>query len=182
MVPARILTGVKRLAALVALLLVLVACDPSALLPTTMPVTDFAPTGPTQRAEVVRVVDGDTIIVALDGREQRLRYIGVDAPELVRPSFPIEFMGREASAANSALVDGRMVVLERDVSDTDRFGRLLRHVWLEQGGGWLLVSLELVEQGLANAVSFPPDVKYQEELRAAERAARSAGTGLWGVP
>jgi micrococcal nuclease len=142
----------------------------------------LAPTGPTEDAHVVRVVDGDTLIVDRGSGDERLRYIGIDAPESVKPDTPVEFMGTEAAQANAALVDGRAVVLERDVSDRDRFGRLLRYVWLREGEDWRLVNLELVAQGYAQAVSFPPDVRRQDVLRDAEAAARAAGAGLWGAP
>jgi micrococcal nuclease len=68
------------------------------------------------------------------------------------------------------------------VSDRDRFGRLLRYVWLREGEDWRLVNLELVAQGYAQAVSCPPDVRRQDVLRDAEAAARAAGAGLWGAP
>lgn len=142
----------------------------------------LAPTRLTETAIVIRVVDGDTIIVDRGMGDERLRYVGIDAPESVKPGSPVEFMGHEASAANGVLVEGREVVLERDVSDRDRFDRLLRYVWLRDGSGWLLVNLELVRQGYASAVSFPPDIFLQDELRAAERVAREAGLGLWGRP
>ena len=140
----------------------------------------FAPEGLTEIAEVVRVVDGDTLVIDRGNGEERLRYIGIDAPESVRPETPVEFMGHEAAVANAALVEGRELVLERDVSDTDRFGRLLRYAWFRDGDEWRLVNLELVAQGYAQAVSFPPDVRRQDDLRNAERGAREAGTGLWG--
>jgi micrococcal nuclease len=140
----------------------------------------LAPDGPTETAEVVRVVDGDTLIVDRGNGEERLRYIGIDAPESVRPEAPVEFMGHEAAEANAALVEGRELVLERDVSDTDEFGRLLRYAWFRDGDEWRLVNLELVAQGYAQAVSFPPDVRRQDLLRGAERAARELGLGLWG--
>lgn len=138
------------------------------------------PVGLTELARVVRVVDGDTLVIDRGFGNERLRYIGMDTPESVKPGSPIEFMGREASAANAALVDGREVVLETDVSDTDRFGRLLRYVWLREGDGWVLVNLELVRRGFAQAASFPPDVRWQDEFRQAQRDAREAGLGLWG--
>lgn len=146
----------------------------------------LAPTGPIERATVVRVVDGDTIVIDRGRGEERLRYIGVDTPETVDPRQPVQWMGPEASAANKALVDGRAVVLERDVSETDRFGRLLRYVWLEDGAsvgaasGWLLVNLELVARGFAQVSTFPPDVRYVELYLAAQRIAREQGLGLWG--
>ncbi len=150
------------------------------LIPTPTRIAGLTPAGPTETAVVVRIVDGDTIIVDRGMGDERLRYVGIDAPESVKPGSPVEFMGREASAANAALVEGREVALERDVSDRDRFDRLLRYVWLRDGDGWLLVNLELVRQGYASAVSFPPDVRLQDELRAAERVARDTGLGLWG--
>lgn len=139
------------------------------------------PAGPTERARVLRVVDGDTIIVMVGGREDRVRYIGIDAPESVRPEFPVEPFGTEASAANAALVGGRTVLLERDVSDRDRFGRLLRYVWLETPDRPLFVNFELVARGFATAVTFPPDVRHVDLLRAAEREARAGARGLWSV-
>ena len=138
------------------------------------------PVGATETARVVRVVDGDTLIIDRGLGGERLRYIGIDAPESVKPNTPVEFMGREASAANAALVEGATIVLEADVSDTDRFGRLLRYAWLRDGGSWLFVNLELVRQGYAQVVTFPPDVRWVDTLREAQRAARDAGVGLWG--
>jgi len=140
----------------------------------------FRPTGPTQTAEVIRVVDGDTIVVRLGGRDQRLRYIGMDTPETKKPDTPVQWMGPEASRANTALVKGRTVVLEKDVSETDRFGRLLRYVWLVDGDRWTLVDLELVRRGFAQVETDPPDVKYADRFVAAQRSAREAGIGLWG--
>jgi micrococcal nuclease len=154
----------------------------SSLAPASPAPASLAPAGALEEASVIRVVDGDTLIVDRGTGEERLRYIGVDAPESVRPDTPVEFYGREASAANTALVDGATIWLETDVSDRDRFGRLLRYAWLRDGDAWTLVNRELVRQGFAQAVSFPPDVRWQDELRAAEREARDAGRGLWGPP
>ena len=128
-----------------------------------------------QRAQVVRVVDGDTIRVSVDGREATVRYIGIDTPETVDPRGPVECFGREASDQNSRLVAGRGVELEKDVSETDSFGRLLRYVYV----GDLMVNEELVRNGYAHAVTYPPDVKYQDRLRALEAEAREKGVGLW---
>ena len=125
-------------------------------------------------------MDGDTIVVRLGGRDQRLRYIGMDTPETVKPDSPVEWMGPEASRANARLVEGRDVVLEKDVSETDRFGRLLRYVWLVDGDRWTMVDLALVEQGFAQVETDPPDVRYADRFVAAQRAARAAGLGLWG--
>lgn len=145
------------------------------------PATGLAPVGETEVARVVRVVDGDTLIIDRGRGNERLRYIGVDTPETVKPDTPVEFMGTQASAANAALVDGREIVLERDVSDTDRFDRLLRYAWLGDGGTWTFVNLELVRQGFAQVVTYPPDVRWTDALLDAQREARGAGRGLWGV-
>lgn len=141
------------------------------------------PVGAVERAVVLRIVDGDTIRVDRGAGSEPVRYIGIDAPETVRPNHPVEWMGPEATSANAALVEGREVLLERDVSDTDAFGRLLRYVWVEQEPGRLvMVNLELVARGYAAAVTYPPDVRWTDELRAAMAAARDAGLGLWGDP
>ena len=124
-------------------------------------------------AKVVKVVDGDTIDVLIDGREYRVRYILIDTPEVFDP---VEPFGPEATEANRRLVSGQTVGLEIDVSETDRFGRLLRYVYLPDGR---LVNEELLRQGLAVLATFPPDVKYVDRFRQVEAEARAAGAGLW---
>jgi micrococcal nuclease len=138
-----------------------------------------SPAGPTTFAMVVGIVDGDTIKVEIDGQVFTVRYIGIDTPETVDPSSPVQWMGPEASAANAVLVEGQQVVLEKDISEVDRFDRLLRYVWLEQGTGWLLVNYELVRLGFASSATYPPDVRYQELFLEAERDARDDDRGLW---
>ena len=131
---------------------------------------------PGTQARVSRVVDGDTIIVALDGEDYRVRYIGIDAPETVRPDWPVEPFGPEASEFNKQLVEGKTVWLERDVTETDQFGRLLRYVWLEDGR---LVNAVLVEEGCARAVTLPPDVKHAADVVRLQREAQANERGLW---
>jgi micrococcal nuclease len=143
-------------------------------------VSAFAPTGQMTEASVVRVVDGDTIVVAYGGKQFKVRYIGMNTPETVDPSRPIQWMGPEASAANKALVIGKTVVLEKDVSETDRYGRLLRYVWLTDGAAWTLVNLALIQQGFASVSTYPPDVKYVDVYVSAEREAQAGAIGLWG--
>jgi micrococcal nuclease len=141
------------------------------------------PFGETEQARVVRIVDGDTIVVDRGRGNEKLRYIGMDTPETVDPNSPVEWMGPQASKANAALVAGKTVTLERDVSEVDRYRRLLRDVWVRDPGrpsGWLFVNLELVERGYAQVTTFPPDVRYVDVLLAAQRRARDAGLGLWG--
>ena len=127
-------------------------------------------------AQVTRVIDGDTIEVNLAGKTYTVRYIGIDTPETVHPDKPVQDFGPEASAKNKELVDGKTVRLEKDVSETDRYGRLLRYVYV----GDLLVNAELVRLGYARAPSYPPDVGRQDLLRQMETEAREAGRGLWG--
>jgi micrococcal nuclease len=143
------------------------------------PVTDLAPAGATETARIVRVVDGDTIVIDRGRGDERVRYIGIDTPESVKPNTPVEFMAKEASAANEALVAGRDVVLERDVSDTDRYDRLLRYVWFLDGDAYVFVNLELVRRGFAQVATYPPDVRWTDTLVSAQQEAREAARGLW---
>lgn len=135
-------------------------------------------TGPppgAERASVSRVIDGDTLVLA-DGRTVRL--LGIDTPETVHPDMagPQPF-GEEAARRLRSLVEGREVRLERDVSDTDHFGRSLRHLWLDRE----LVTHTLLREGLGYAQAVPPDRRHAGSLREAEAAARAAGRGLWGA-
>ena len=125
----------------------------------------------------MRVVDGDTIDVLIGGEQLRLRYIGIDTPETVDPRRPVGCFGKEASAHNRELVEGKPVGLEKDVSETDRFGRLLRYVWLDGR----MVNARLVEEGHATASTYPPDVRHAELLAALQAEARMEGRGLWGA-
>lgn len=142
----------------------------------------FGPSGDTQYAIVMSVTDGDTIRVDIDGEEYPLRYIGIDAPEPDASDPTIKSYAEAATAANRSLVDGREVYLEKDVSDTDQFGRLLRNVWfIGPGGDQVLVNLEMVRRGLAEAKTFPPDKKYASLLTRAQDSARTAALGLWAL-
>ncbi len=154
----------------------------AAVTPTQTPTPAAAllkPTGETVEARVVEVVDGDTIKVELDGETVSVRYIGIDSPETRAPDSPLAWFGPAATKANAELVEGRTVVLEKDVSETDQYGRLLRHVWLETEGGILLVNLELIKRGYAQLMTYPPDVKYVDILTKAQETARSTALGLW---
>jgi micrococcal nuclease len=136
-------------------------------------------------ATVTRVVDGDTIEVEIAGQEYTLRYIGINTPETVDPRRPVECFGREASDFNKQLVLGEAVGLEKDVSETDQFGRLLRYVWLSgpsTGSGQAeMVNATLVREGYAQASAYPPDVKYQDLFSSLQAEASEAGRGLWGT-
>jgi len=145
---------------------------------------------------VVRVVDGDTIYVRLTDRLEKIRYIGVDAPEVHHPFKGEEPGGREAAAVNRRLVDGsarcspsrgwgpaervapifcRHVRIELDVRTRDRYGRFLAYVW----AGDTMVNAELVRLGYAQVMTVPPNVKYQRLFLELQRQARDAHRGLW---
>ncbi|OGY23843.1 MAG: hypothetical protein A2172_05325 [Candidatus Woykebacteria bacterium RBG_13_40_15] len=120
----------------------------------------------------MKVIDGDTI--EIEGG-QKVRYIGIDTPETVDPNETVQCFGKEASAKNKELVDGKEVRLVKDVSETDKYGRLLRYVYV----GNTFVNDYLVRQGYAHASSYPPDVKYQSKFSEAEKEARDNNRGLW---
>lgn len=121
-------------------------------------------------AQVINIVDGDTIDVLINGEEYRVRYILVNTPERGQHYYS------EATAANAALVANQTVTLVKDVSETDRYGRLLRYVYLADG---TFVNAELVRQGYAQIATFPPDVAMEAEIRAAQSEAQANGRGLW---
>ncbi len=142
--------------------------------------TPAVPVSDLQQAQVVRVIDGDTIEVSIGGETYKVRYIGIDTPETKDPRKSVEWMGPEAAAKNEELVGGRMVSLEKDVSETDRYGRLLRYVW----DGDLMVNADLVWLGCAQVSTYPPDVKYADCFLELQRDARDAGRmcGLLSTP
>ena len=127
---------------------------------------------------VSRVIDGDTIDVAVGGDTVRIRLIGVDTPESVHPSKPVECYGREASAFLRELAQGRAVSLEIDPSqdEVDRYGRWLRYIWLDGG---TLVNREIIARGYGFEYTFRTPHAYRDEFRAAEAQARDAGLGMW---
>lgn len=115
---------------------------------------------------VTRVIDGDTIEVEGD---RKVRYIGIDCPEEDQP------FSREATAANKKMVEGRIVTLVKDVSDKDVFGRLLRYVYI----GDVFVNTKLVEEGLAEATPYPPDLAHEGEFDDLEKKAKDLSKGMW---
>jgi micrococcal nuclease len=127
---------------------------------------------------VVRVVDGDTIHVRIGERLEKVRYIGVNTPELHHPSKGEEPGGRQAHAVNRRLVENRRVRLELDVQARDRHGRLLAYVW----AGDTMVNAEIVRLGFAQVMTVPPNVRHQALFTKLQRDARAAGRGLWGAP
>ena len=155
----------------IALLLALLTACSAPLAPRvdSSPEATSSPTS-TDLVAVMRVVDGDTIVVALGGsRGTKVRLIGIDTPERD------ECFYRAATERMRALVDGRSVKLVRDASETDRYGRLLRYVYV----GTRSINATMVSEGFATAATYPPDVAHALEFVALERRARLAGRGLW---
>jgi micrococcal nuclease len=131
--------------------------------------------GGTVGARVLRVIDGDTVEVELDGDTEDVRYIGVDTPETVKPGTPVQCFGPEASARNHELVEDRRVRLRFDHELRDDYGRLLAYVY----AGGHLVNAELVQGGYARTLEFPPNTTLAERLAAVQGRAGEAGRGLW---
>jgi micrococcal nuclease len=161
--------------AILLLLLACVACAAPVELTVQAPATLADEPVQGERAPVTRIVDGDTIEVSLGGVIEDVRLLGIDTPESVKPDSPIECFGREASAAAEAFLAGREVTLVRDVEDRDRFGRLLRYVYV----GEEMANARLVVNGYATAYTYPPNVRHAELFVQLERAAREGDRGLW---
>ena len=122
-----------------------------------------------------RVVDGDTIIIEIDGKQERVRLIGVDTPETKHPKKPVEDFGHEASVFTTRLVEGKKVTLEYDQEKRDKYGRLLAYVYLENGK---FLNAEIIERGYGFAYTRFP-FKHLDDFRQYEYDARLNGRGLW---
>jgi micrococcal nuclease len=133
---------------------------------------------PPGTATLARVVDGDTIRVRIKGREERVRLVGIDTPESVKPGTPVQCFALAASARTKALLPkGSTVRLVRDVEERDRYGRLLAYVYRARDD--LFVNLALAREGYAVVLTVPPNVAHTGEFVAAARDAREHGRGLW---
>lgn len=129
-------------------------------------------------ALVVGVVDGDTIDVVIEGRRERIRLIGIDTPETLKPETPVECYGPEASARTAALLPASTPVrLERDVEPRDAYGRLLAYVYRAADG--LFINLQLVAGGFARPLPFEPNTAHAAAIASAASAARAQSLGLW---
>ena len=129
--------------------------------------------------QVIKVVDGDTIRVRTATGTERVRLIGIDTPETVKPNTPVQCFGRAASAEAHRLLDGRRVRLVPDVEARDRYGRLLAYVYRTPDG--LFVNAELARRGFARQMTIPPNVRFADRFGRLVAQARDAGRGLWGA-
>jgi micrococcal nuclease len=123
---------------------------------------------------VTKVIDGDTIHVLINGTDYKVRYIGINTPE---DTTKKERLGPEATARDKQLVAGKTVTLVKDVSETDRFGRLLRFVFVDN----VLVNYELVREGYAKATPYKPDTSCEQLFNDAQLQAQQAHLGLWSL-
>jgi micrococcal nuclease len=129
------------------------------------------------RAEVTRVVDGDTIHVDLGGTDETVRYIGIDTPESVKPDTPVQCFAKQATAANRRLLLGNQVKLVFDRERRDRFGRLLAYVYRADDGTF--VNAALVRDGAARTLTVPPNTRHAKRLAQLQAQARQEDRGLW---
>jgi len=128
---------------------------------------------------VTKVIDGDTIVLE---NGQKVRYIGIDTPELHHPKKEVECFSQQAYEKNKELVLGKKVFLQKDISEKDKYNRLLRYVFLDEkmsSDEASFVNLYLVKNGFAYAATFPPDVKYANLFLTAQKEARQKNLGLW---
>lgn len=154
----------KRLITLLAIF-----CLSSSLIGCTQPATVLTTEPTLISAEVIRVIDGDTIEVNLETKSFKVRYIGIDTPEIGEP------WADEATDKNRELVEDETIWLEKDISETDKYGRLLRYIFVED----IFVNAELVREGLAEAKSYAPDIKYYDYLLELQRKAQAEKRGMW---
>lgn len=122
--------------------------------------------------EVTKVIDGDTFEIETG---EKVRLIGVNTPESVDPRRKVQCFGKEADNFTKSNLEGKFVKLEKDISEVDKYGRLLRYVWLDGN----MVNEELVKQGFAQVSTYPPDVKYKDKFITAQNFARENKIGLW---
>ena len=128
--------------------------------------------------KVVKVIDGDTISVNIDGKIETIRLIGIDSPESVDPRKPVQCFGKEASDKAKQILMGKKVRLESDPTqgDKDKYKRLLRYVFLEDGTNF---NRPMIEEGFAHEYTYNAPYKYQDEFKVAELNAREEKRGLW---
>jgi len=128
--------------------------------------------------KVVKVADGDTIDVDIDGKTERIRMIGINTPETVDPRKPVECFGVEASNKAKELLSNKKVRLDADSTqdDRDKYNRLLRYVWREDG---LFYNLEIIKQGYAYEYTYDLPYKFQKDFKNAQSDAKTKKLGLW---
>ena len=143
---------------------------------------------PLIQGSVTRVVDGDTIHVSMNGKDETIRFIGVDTPETVKPDTPVQPYGREASDYTKSQLTDKQVWIEKDVQERDKYERLLAYVWLappaevsDKEIKEKMFNARLLMNGYAQLLTIPPDVKYVDYFTVYQKEAREGNKGLWGL-
>ena len=131
----------------------------------------------TVQADVIHVVDGDTIDVEIDGKEEKVRFLLVDTPETVHPTKPVQAYGREASDYTKEQLEGKTVELEFDQETRDRYGRLLAYVYINGE----MINEKLLEKGYARVTVYDPNDKYESEFRSIQDQAVENHLGIWSL-
>ena len=126
---------------------------------------------------VTRVVDGDTLEIQQGEKKEKVRLIGVDTPETVKPNTPVQPYGKEASDFTKSMLLNKEVTLEFDAARTDKYGRLLAYIYLDNK----MFNETLLEEGYARLMTVPPNVKYVERFVELQKQAREAEKGLWAM-
>jgi len=131
-------------------------------------------------ADVISVIDGDTITVKVENDIKKVRFIGIDCPELDEP------FGSEAKEYLVGMIEGKTIYLTKDISETDQYGRLLRYIWLERPNVGqrnaiesTMLNVRLIAEGYAKLMTVEPDNKYEEVFKEIENDAQSKRMGIW---
>lgn len=175
------LRQVKRHKALIYMLIIVVA----SLISVTLHHEDPGPPGTHNwtagervPATWVRAVDGDTFVVSIGGSEEKVRLLLIDTPESVKPDTPVQPFAKEASDFTKSMLEQNELSLEFDVSERDRYGRLLAYAWI----GDRMLNEMLLEEGYARvAYIYPPNVKYVDRFKEIQSAAQKTGIGIWSI-
>ncbi len=132
----------------------------------------------TTQTQVVKIIDGDTIEVLIDGKKEKVRVLGINTPETVDPRRPVECFGKEASDKAKSLLSNQSVRLESDPTqnDRDKYGRLLRYVFLSDGTDY---GLTMIKDGYAYEYTYEIPYKFQKEYKKAQSEAENRQEGLW---
>lgn len=126
-----------------------------------------------EKARVTKIIDGDTVELS---DKRKVRYIGINSFEMNDKRKETKCLAEKSAEANKRLVENKEVEMEKDISETDKYGRLLRYLWIDG----VMINEELVNYGWAEVSTFPPDLKYQEKLQSGQIKAKLNNLGIWG--
>lgn len=131
--------------------------------------------------DLIRVIDGDTIKALVLGKEESIRYIGIDTPEMnFNSDDPPDPWAELATEFNKKLLKDRDLYIELDIQERDRYKRILAYVYAKDEDTDLMVNAQLLRYGYAMLLTIPPNVKYVKRFKAAQKLAREEELGIWG--